>query len=77
MHASVYFGVYVFFKSMVSVWYRFCKPCQLLNLVFLPVPAVSSTCAMKRHTEAHTVLQLSHLSSNIDGKDTLQDQVYM
>lgn len=64
--------VCVFFKSMVSVWYRILKPCQLLNLVFLPVPAVSSTCAMNRHTQAHTALQLSHLSANAEGKDMLQ-----
>lgn len=43
----------------------FFKPGRMLNLVFLPAPAVSSTCAMKRHTQAHAALQLSHLSSNM------------
>lgn len=50
----------------------FFRPCQMLNLVFLPVPAVSSTCTMKRHTQAHAALQLSHLSANTDGNNTLQ-----
>lgn len=59
----------VSFTSTASVWRRFFffffRPGRMLNLVFLPAPAVSSTCAMKRHTQAHAALQLSHLSNNM------------
>lgn len=59
---------------MASVWYRLLKPCQLLNLGFLlPVPAVGSTWAMKGHTQARTALQLSHISADAEGKNTLQE----
>jgi len=66
LHAKL--CVWVSNKSMLSVWYGFLKPCQALDLVFLPVPAVSSTCAMKRNAKAHAALQLSHLSTNVEGK---------
>lgn len=46
-------------------FFFFSRPGRMLNLVFLPAPAVSSTCAMKRHTRAHAALQLSRLSNNM------------
>lgn len=52
-------------RAFAEDFFFFFKPGRMLNLVFLPAPAVSSTCAMKRHTQAHAALQLSHLSNNM------------
>lgn len=58
-------GTRVLYEHGEDFIFYFFRPGRMLNLVFLPAPAVSSTCAMKRHTQLCSCLTSATTWGNI------------